>query len=335
MNIIKVAKFIFELRGWAAGYKTYITAAAGICVTTAAFLNSQLLPWINGTVGTTDLLSGALPAYLETVAGFFAAGTLRHALDTRSVSDKANLLIVAFTASAVMWTLAPVMANADAFEDCAEHLAVVTPSKNGDALCRTGYFAMHNPDRKTPDWVAEHLTAEHIMSDRYPRTNTFITDPDLAPGRRATPADYTRSRYDRGHQAPSADFHWSKKAMVESFYMSNMAPQRPNLNRKLWAELEGTVRGWAASRSELYVITGPIYGHRPKHIGKSRVAVPFAFFKVIYAPGQNETLALVIPNRSRFKPLESYICTLAGIEHRTGLKFRPDIPEVDTHKLWS
>ena len=35
----------------------------------------------------------------------------------------------------------------------------------------------------------------------------------------------------RGHMAPAADMKWSKKAMEESFYMSNICPQNQKLNR--------------------------------------------------------------------------------------------------------
>jgi endonuclease G len=42
--------------------------------------------------------------------------------------------------------------------------------------------------------------------------------------------------FDRGHLAPSADFRWSATALSESYYYSNMTPQRPGFNQESWAE---------------------------------------------------------------------------------------------------
>ena len=37
---------------------------------------------------------------------------------------------------------------------------------------------------------------------------------------------------------PAGDMKWSAKAMRESFYFSNICPQKPALNRGIWKELE-------------------------------------------------------------------------------------------------
>ena len=76
------------------------------------------------------------------------------------------------------------------------------------------------------------------------RTNKFLPDPDVR-GAKAYTGDYTKSGYDRGHMAPAADMKWSKQAMEESFYMSNICPQNPNLNRGDWNDLEEKSRQWA------------------------------------------------------------------------------------------
>lgn len=42
---------------------------------------------------------------------------------------------------------------------------------------------------------------------------------------RATNADYRGSGFDRGHLAAAANHKWSQKAMEDTFYLSNVAPQ--------------------------------------------------------------------------------------------------------------
>ncbi|MBO7327169.1 MAG: DNA/RNA non-specific endonuclease [Lentisphaeria bacterium] len=46
--------------------------------------------------------------------------------------------------------------------------------------------------------------------------------------------DYRRSGYDRRHLALAADMAFSGQTMVDSFFMSNMSPQRAAFNRGIW-----------------------------------------------------------------------------------------------------
>lgn len=110
-------------------------------------------------------------------------------------------------------------------------------------LKRTGYTLSYNSFYKTPNWVAWELTRKETegKAERYDK---FLPDPDL-PEPRVEHSDYTRSGYDRGHMAPAADMKWSKKAMQESFYMSNICPQNQKLNRDDWGDLEDACRKWA------------------------------------------------------------------------------------------
>ena len=99
----------------------------------------------------------------------------------------------------------------------------------GQILKRKGYTLSYNADYKTPQWVAWELTKKETKG-KEGRTDKFLPDPDVR-GAKAYTGDYTKSGYDRGHMAPAADMKWSKQAMEESFYMSNICPQNPNLNR--------------------------------------------------------------------------------------------------------
>lgn len=189
----------------------------------------------------------------------------------------------------------------------------------------------HNPERKTPDWVAEHLTRERANTAA-PRSDDFRADPDLAPGKRAELSDYKGSGFDRGHMAPAANMRWHKDAMSESFFLSNMAPQiGPGMNRGIWAALEERVRAWAVTRGEVYIFTGPIYvpaGAPAKTIGGNRVAVPSHFYKIVFDPVRVEAIVFILPNESlKTKDLPKFIVSVRDVEQVTGLNFLSNINE--------
>lgn len=74
------------------------------------------------------------------------------------------------------------------------------------------------------------------VAGTYPRDENFRGDDNVVGS--AEQWDYSYSGYDRGHMAPAGDMKWSKKAMDESFFMTNMCPQAKTLNTGAWKRLE-------------------------------------------------------------------------------------------------
>ena len=147
--------------------------------------------------------------------------------------------------------------------NCKEYAKYGLPGENGTLLCRTGYLLAHDPVRKTPFWVAEHLSRAKA-SGTIERANNFQPDPNLNKGERAELMDYKGSGYDRGHMAPAGNMRWDQQAMSESFFLSNMVPQTGiGMNQGIWKDLEEKVRLWAISRGEIHIYTGPIYAKAP------------------------------------------------------------------------
>jgi len=223
-------------------------------------------------------------------------------------------------------------------EECQEYAALGVPGNSGDLLCRKGFLLSHDSDRKTPVWVAEHMTRERVSGKKTKRSNDFQPDADLPKGRRAELSDYKGSGYDRGHMAPAADMAWDEQAMSESFYLSNMVPQAgAGMNRGIWMELEKKVRRWVRERGELYVYSGPIYQEgATRTIGRNKVAVPGHLFKVILDPRQREAIALIMPNQ----PLNShdmpkYLVPVREVEKQTGLEFFSTLPLEEQDKIES
>lgn len=189
-----------------------------------------------------------------------------------------------------------------------------------------------NPSLRIPNCVAYELTATMVdmadAPDHEVRKNyNYARDPQV----KTCPEnwEYRGSNYSRGHMAPAMDMRWDKTAMKQCFYMTNMCPQDTKLNNDHWRVLEEKVHRWAKRDKRLMVYTGPIMGKNPKMIGKNKqnIAVPDAFFKVVYAPEQGRAIAFIYENRPSPGNISKYAVTVAEVERRTGLTFSSAIPK--------
>jgi len=194
-----------------------------------------------------------------------------------------------------------------------------------------GYSVSFNTDWLIPNWVAYELTAEEVQGVE-PRGNSFTPDPQI--WQSPSTDDYKNSGYDRGHMAPAADMKWSKQAMDESFYTSNICPQNKNLNKGDWKDLEEHVRNMATKYEHIFVACGPIVSAKPKTIGQSaysskHVAVPDAFYKVILRKkGDNwSAVGFMMPNQAGHKPLKKYTMSVDDIETITDIDFFVALPD--------
>ncbi len=208
-------------------------------------------------------------------------------------------------------------------------------SKQGQILQRTGYTLAYDSKNKTPQWVAWELTKQETQG-KEKRSNEFLPDPDVM-GSKVETTDYKGSGYDRGHMAPAGDMKWNKKAMQESFYMSNICPQNHHLNTTDWNELETKCRKWAQRYGRVYIVCGPIYNgsRRTEYIGERRVKVPDAFFKVVLIHSDKKMCALgfFFENESGERPLKEYLKPVDQIEKLTGIDFFPALPDEVENRL--
>lgn len=196
-----------------------------------------------------------------------------------------------------------------------------------DIVRHTGYTLKYDEQFEQADWVIYVLTAGHLNGNA-PRRDEFRPDPAVKTGS-ANPKDYRGSGYDRGHLAPAGDMKWSAKAMSESFYMSNMSPQKHEFNSGIWENLESQAREWARENGEVYVVTGPVLKVNLPRIGMNRVAVPEYYYKIIldYKQPESKAIAFIIPNRAAAFPLQNYVVTVDSVEHLTGIDFFPALPD--------
>lgn len=195
-------------------------------------------------------------------------------------------------------------------------------------LVRKGYTVSYNKDRRVPNWVAWHLTAAHLKGS-VKRSDASFHEDEEVPMPRAIDYDYVRSGYDRGHMCPAGDNKWSAKAMDESFLFTNVCPQAPQLNRGDWNEMEQACRKWAKENGDIYIVCGPIfYKKRAKTIGKNKVAVPDAFFKVVLTmKGKPKAIGFIYKNGDGNRPKGDYANSVDEVERITGIDFFPSLPD--------
>ena len=198
---------------------------------------------------------------------------------------------------------------------------VSTP--NTTLECHEGYALQHDNAAKIALWAGWTLKPEETIGCN-PREDAFVADAALPKGSRAEPGDYSKTGYDKGHMVPDADLSWSKQTSLESFLMSNMSPQLPNLNRGAWKQLEAQTRAWAWSRQHsLTIYSGNIYKLGvSKTIGENKVVVPDALYKIIIDDVTGEVLAFHFPNVDKLPTdINQRVTTVAEIERLTGIIF--------------
>ena len=196
-------------------------------------------------------------------------------------------------------------------------------------LKRKGYTTSYNSNTKAPNWVAWHLTKSHTYGSFQRKDEVFTEDMDVkAP--RATDNDYYNSRFDRGHMCPAGDNKWDKLAMEESFLFTNVCPQNHGLNKYEWNDLEILCRDWAREYGAIDIVCGPIYAKNgeQKTIGRNKVWVPDAFFKVILCrQGKPKAIGFIYKNLGQKQPMSEAVYSVDEIEWLTGIDFFPELDD--------
>jgi endonuclease G len=142
---------------------------------------------------------------------------------------------------------------------------------------------------------------------------------------------------------PAADENRNPTTMKECFYLSNMCPQWPQLNRHPWEQLEVKVRALAVKYGEIWVIVGPLFEkdsvsgqYKPEEeLGPDHVWVPWGFYKiVIFTEGsQLHALAFQYRNQDETFDIPAHEVTVKKIEQETGLDFLSALPDNEKQRI--
>lgn len=204
-------------------------------------------------------------------------------------------------------------------------------------------------------WALEIISSdrEYIASEEVKRFNNFRPDFRIPEMFRADLVDYKNSGFERGHLVASADNLETKLQNSETFLLSNMSPQLPAFNKKIWKKLETEVRRLDAKKNifETYVLSGPIFDfvNPVKSIGTEdgngvSIPIPHAYFKSILTENNRGTLnmwSFVIPNKNTTKSLKDFQVPTSEVERYAGIQLwerlmgtRMDKEKRKVRKMW-
>lgn len=239
-------------------------------------------------------------------------------------------------------------------------------------LCRQGYYSYYDPITRVPLFVAQNLGNSSAANSTDVIGDFFKVDTELplhVP--QANLADYYNTGFFPSHLAPSEDMsgnlaneNQKNTAINQSLFFTNMMPMvQNNMEKGIWLDLERQVRVWSQGRTNLLVVTGPIFDNimNPVTIGVNKVWVPTRMYKVLFDPKTSKSIAFVIPNvqviTKKTKALDTgvpyyaqtteslayhcgkvcnlnnFITSVEQVENITNLKFFPTSHEVNWKKV--
>ncbi|MFN8356469.1 MAG: DNA/RNA non-specific endonuclease [Spirosomataceae bacterium] len=205
---------------------------------------------------------------------------------------------------------------------------------NDEIVQHRAYILNYQEDYEQAYWVV-HKLIKGAKYGKAKRARDFKPDPLVETGS-ALPTDYSRSGYDRGHLAPAGDFKYDQSLTYETFYMSNMSPQKPELNQHIWNDMENKIRDWAEDREELIIVTGPVLKKGLEYIGRqNKVAVPEQYYKIVYDERRQQAIAFLMKNEGSIELLTTFVVSIDDIERITGIDFFAQLPDALEKKIES
>ncbi len=247
----------------------------------------------------------------------------------------------------------------DATPGPSPHLGLGVPLRAGadeHQLLHPQLAAGYNRFLNASSWVSWRTSPDDFGPvDRF--SGNFYADTTLPAGwYRTTHDDLTGSGYDRGHMLRSEERTRTTDENYATFVMTNVLPQRPDLNRGPWFDFElyvqSTVEDSTPER-DAYVVAGAVWPEAcptsaPRQLGDGcddlgrgmdptqRIAIPEATWKIVVFVNAGEDLAdavdpyivgVVMPNESGISRAdwEDYRSTVAEVEQASGY----DVPAVE------
>jgi endonuclease G len=192
-----------------------------------------------------------------------------------------------------------------------------TASTTNYLAVKKGYVMSYNGVEGRANWVGWTLRSSDVGP--VDRSNRFREDSDLPRQfKRVDDDDYRESGYDRGHLCNSEDRTSSVFLNEETFLMSNMIPQTPELNRGPFKFLEAYCRKLVLKKGQKLLIYSGGIGAKGRLT--SGVPIPQYCWKAVYTP--TEEIYVLFPNeRTLEKNWNKYRVTKDRLEKMTGYQF--------------
>ena len=213
------------------------------------------------------------------------------------------------------------------------------------------YCLEYDAEARHSRWVAfrfDATTRQRNVSRQY-FTPQYPRDPQLPQSVAAADCALYGSGYDHGHLCASADRLYSAAANVNTFYMSNMSPQRPNFNQGYWVTLEGRVQQLGRNSlfaDMLYVVKGGTVAEG-QTLGRTRgaqIAIPAYYWMALLRvrDGRYSGIAFLMehadhrdvsgrPYSNQYQAplaaMHAHAVSIDSLERFTGIDFFPNLPD--------
>ncbi len=216
------------------------------------------------------------------------------------------------------------------------------PDREAVILMNHGHAVGFSPARRQPLWAAYRVANASAGVD-YDRPHLYYADERLGDSERLDNGTFGKHggvAYHVGHMVPNEviNSQFGRLAQMETFFMSNMCPQRGTLNTGVWLKLENAIRNIEdrpKQRDHVWAVVGPVFGDTPETIIRSddkEVPIPESFYCISVdpfrypwdRPGNVNIACFRIPQDapSGNSPID-YLVDLDEIEAATRLTFMP------------
>lgn len=203
------------------------------------------------------------------------------------------------------------------------------------------YSLLYDSDLKMAYWVAYPLCS-YYTTGTGDRTDDWGFDPEISSdlqfnfGKKSSSNLAESSKYDRGHQLPSADRLRDNAVNETTFYSTNITPQINRMNQQIWQRLEDQVRKWISGVDTVFVVTGAMVDkdnveYTTAKSGGGNIAVPKYYFKALArklsSTGVFYTIAFKIDNTTSVAG-DNYMehaVSVDALEKMTGFTFFPTV----------
>ena len=207
--------------------------------------------------------------------------------------------------------------------------------KQDQILAHDIFMISFDRDKKFPAWTAYKLSPSlvwgHLKAER-----KYKEDPLLPQGSSLTYKDWkgasncdgrNKQGYDKSHLAPLGSFKFSVHA-YQAQYLTNIVPQRRNLNQGPWRLLEEKVRAFVKRGHEVKILTGTLYRKKIppcwKAVQGKISQVPSHYWKLIgfQEKSKIKICSVLMPQDIGYrniKPLK-YKISLKKLEQELGFK---------------
>lgn len=161
------------------------------------------------------------------------------------------------------------------------------------------------------------------------------------------------SGYDHGHICPNADRKYSREANRQTFFLTNMQPQRNIFNAGLWLSMENklTQVWWPTTTGDtLYVVKGGTIdaeadiieyicnSQRSATAREGFIPVPRYFFMALLRKSKTGYKALAfwaehLNEDHSSDALSNYVINIRELERRTGIDFFCNLPDATEEEV--